>query len=75
MATARIKFTSKLHTDFIKELRNNAKAYFEDNKISRFGNFNLALKGVVMGSLYLLPLLLMILGWIPTVWGSLLALC
>lgn len=73
MATTRIKFTSKLHTDFIKELRQNTKIYFEENKISRFGNFSLAFKALVMGSLYLLPLLMMLLGWIPSLGGSLLA--
>ena len=37
MATTRIKFTSKLHTDFIKDLRQNSKAYFEENNITWIG--------------------------------------
>lgn len=57
-----IRFPRDHNPVFIKELRAKVNAYFEDNKISRFGNLNMYSKTVFMIALYLVPYGLMLSG-------------
>jgi linoleoyl-CoA desaturase len=66
MEKVRIRFPAQKQPEFIRELRENVNIYFEKNKISKFGNFNLALKTVFMFTLYLLPYILMVSGVITS---------
>lgn len=67
MTKTRIKFASKNNPEFVKELRQKTKEYFESKNISKFGNFNLAFKSVFMFSLYLIPLILMLTGIVTSI--------
>lgn len=53
----RIKFHSDNNHErqFAEEVRKRVRAYFKENKISRWGNFNMYLKTLVTLSLYLAP--------------------
>jgi linoleoyl-CoA desaturase len=53
---------SKEKADFTLELRKKVKEYFQENKLSKFGNKNLVLKSVLMVFLYLIPFGLMLSG-------------
>lgn len=56
------KFSPKNNPEFINELRKRVKLYFEENKLSRYGNTNLYIKSVFMLLLYFTPYFLMIFG-------------
>lgn len=64
----RIKFVSNDRSLFTTTLRKNVNNYFKERNISTKGNWKMALKSVVMFSLYLTPFILMIVlpmaGWI-----------
>jgi linoleoyl-CoA desaturase len=62
MTKTKIRFSSKINRAFVAELRQNAKSYFDDNQLSKYGNFNLVIKSIFMGLLYLLPFILMLSG-------------
>ena len=59
---SRVNFNMKDRPEFIKELRKNVNAYFEENGISKYGNINMKLKTVFMITLYTTPLVLMLTG-------------
>lgn len=67
-----IKFTAQNKAEFIKELREKVNNYFESNKISKYGNFNLAIKTIFMLVLYLTPYFLMLFGIIESLGVALL---
>ena len=64
MKTPTIKFTNTSQQDFVIELRKRIFDYFEENKISKYGNIQMILKTLFMFSLYLVPFFLMIFGLI-----------
>ena len=66
MIQKNIKF-SKLNIDFISELRENVKNYFETEKKSKYGNTNLIIKSLFMIALYLIPYILMLSGIVNSV--------
>lgn len=59
---AKIKFLAKNRQEFIQELRKKVDFYFEANKISKYGNFNLYIKSILMFMLYFTPYFLMMTG-------------
>ena len=48
-------------------MRQRVKEHFDSNGISSYGNANLVVKSVVMGSMYIIPFVLMLAGVIPGV--------
>lgn len=67
-----LKFTVENKKQFIIELRENVTKYFDEKKLSQYGNVNLFLKTAFMFILYLSPYLLMITGIINSFAGVLL---
>ena len=64
-----IKFSNNKQLDFVNALRKKVKEYFEENRISKYGNTNMILKTVFMFSLYLIPYFLMVTGVITNPWA------
>ncbi len=62
MKHSEIKFSPKYRPEFINELREKVKEYFEKNNISKNGNANLLIKSIVMLMLYFGPYLLIMTG-------------
>ncbi len=62
MTSTQIKFSNKTQTDFVNELRNQVKDYFESGGISKYGGYRIVLKSIFMFSLYLIPYFLMVTG-------------
>lgn len=62
-----VKFAENETEDFYKELRKRVSAYFKENNISRYANFNMVLKTIFMISLYLVPFIL-ILTYLQSTW-------
>ncbi|MFW5751841.1 MAG: fatty acid desaturase family protein [bacterium] len=62
MTNQKIIFPFKNKPEFINELRIKVNAYFEDNKISKYGNPGMVVKTIFMFALYLVPYFLMITG-------------
>ena len=52
----RYKFSKTEDQEFAQVLRHRIKSYFQDAKISNKGNQQMALKSVVILSIYLIPL-------------------
>jgi linoleoyl-CoA desaturase len=69
MKQSGIRFSGENKLEFIRELRKSVTEYFEKNKISKYGNFNLLIKTVFMMLLYLGPFALMFSGVITSFWG------
>jgi linoleoyl-CoA desaturase len=59
---AKIKFSAEKKPEFINDLREQVKQYFEKNNISRYGNWSIVLKSIVMFILYFAPYILMLTG-------------
>jgi len=55
-----IKFPRTDSTDFFKTLNNRVNAYFQQNHISKYGNWKLYLKSVVVFAIFLTPYFLII---------------
>ncbi len=70
MNTKSIKFNLQDQPEFFKELRSRVNAYFKENGISKYGNWNMKLKTVFMLSLYFIPLIMMLTGVVSSVWLS-----
>ncbi|MCX6256968.1 MAG: acyl-CoA desaturase [Bacteroidia bacterium] len=62
----KIKFPVQKKPDFINELRKRVELYFETNNISKYGNAGMAVKSVIMVSVYLTPYILMMSGVIES---------
>jgi linoleoyl-CoA desaturase len=63
-----IAFSNENKPEFIRELRNRVKSYFEQEHKSKFGNFSMVFKSVFMVMLYLIPYFLMITGIVTHIW-------
>ena len=61
----------KNRPEFINDLRSAVANYFEENRISKYGNKDLVVKTIFMMSIYLIPYLLMVSGIITSFWGVL----
>ena len=55
MKKQKIKFPQSSTNDFIGDLRRRVTEYFESRQISRYGNFNMILKTLLILALYLIP--------------------
>lgn len=73
MVRNKIKFATKYNPEFIHELREQVKEYFEKNKLSKYGNFSIVAKSILMLLLYFVPYFLMLFGVIQAVPVALLA--
>jgi len=61
MGYSKIKFNkSKENIKFYKTLQKRVRAYFKDNNISKYGNFNMVIKTIFMISLYIVPFILLL---------------
>lgn len=60
-----LKF-SKEKLEFVRELRNEVKDYFEKNNISKYGDANIVMQSIFMGILYFAPYALMVSGVITS---------
>lgn len=61
-----VRFNNRNNTEFITALRQNVNTYFKENNISKFGNWSMYLKTAFMVSLYFIPLILMLSGYITS---------
>jgi linoleoyl-CoA desaturase len=55
-----VSYSNPNNSDFYKELRKRVNAYFKENNISRFANFNMVIKTIFMLSIYLVPFILIL---------------
>jgi len=73
MKREKIRFSPKKDPEFFRELREKVDAYFTENKISKYGNYHIALKATLMFAMYMVPYLLMLTGavtYLPLVFLS-----
>ncbi|MCT4582395.1 MAG: acyl-CoA desaturase [Flavobacteriales bacterium] len=63
-----IRFNHSENAEFVKVLRKRVNNYFKENKITKYANFNMKLKTVVMLTIYFLPLILMLTGVVQNIW-------
>ncbi|NNE56219.1 MAG: acyl-CoA desaturase, partial [Flavobacteriales bacterium] len=63
-----IRFNSRSNPEFVKELRKRVNGYFKENKISRYGNWNMKVKTIFMMSLYFAPYCVMLFGGVTNIW-------
>lgn len=64
----RINFSNQLNTDFFEAVRKKVNDYFNQNNISRFGNYTMVIKSIVMILIYLVPYAILIFGEITNPW-------
>ncbi len=62
MKRERIRFSPQKNPEFFRELREKVDEYFEENKISKYGNYHIVLKSTLMLAMYAVPYLLMLTG-------------
>tara|TARA_B110000037_G_C17099698_1_gene497513 strand:- start:157 stop:1266 length:1110 start_codon:yes stop_codon:yes gene_type:complete len=63
-----VRFKKPVSNSFDKVLKLRVAQYFENNKLSKFGNFSLYLKTIIMFSLYLTPFFLMLFHTVTGFW-------
>ncbi len=68
MATPVLKFNTQDDPEFFFEVTKRVNAYFKDNNISKYANFNMKVKTAFMVSLYFTPLVLMLTGVVTSLW-------
>ena len=68
MSTPVVKFNKLDRPEFFKVLHNRVNQYFKDKQISKHANFNMKFKTVFMICLYSIPLILMLTGFVNTLW-------
>ena len=67
-----VKFNTKDQPDFSKTLRKRVNNYFKENNISKYANWNMKIKSIVMISLYFVPMILMDTGVVTSTAGVML---
>jgi len=70
MSVPYVKFADKKNPEFYKELRKRVNTYFKEKNISKYGNLNMVIKSAFMLSLYFVPFILMLTGFVNTTWLS-----
>lgn len=65
-----VRYNLQDRPEFFKELRSRVNAYFKDNNISRYANWNMKIKTVFMVCLYFVPLALLLTGVADAFWSS-----
>jgi linoleoyl-CoA desaturase len=69
MIKEKIKFAAQMRPEFINELREKVRDYFEAHNISKYGNANMVAKTIFMVSLYMAPYFLMLTGVVNSLPG------
>jgi linoleoyl-CoA desaturase len=67
-----VRYNRKDPKHFLRTLRQNVNAYFEENGLQKTADYRMGLKALTMFALYLVPLAVVI-ATAPPVWGVLLA--
>lgn len=62
MTRKKLKFSPKTNSEFVNELRQQVKTYFDENNLSKYGNFSLVTKSIFMVALYSLPFVAILTG-------------
>lgn len=68
MSLKRIKFSNTSDQEFVHTLRKRVKNYFDDNNISRYANYKMVIKTVVMILGYITPYFLIVFGGFTNLW-------
>ena len=63
-----LKYSKSIGRDFESTLKGRVRAYFKDNNISKYANFNMKLKTTFMLFLYFTPYLLVLTGIVVNPW-------
>jgi linoleoyl-CoA desaturase len=63
-----VKFSTQAKSDFVTTLNKRVRDYFNENNISRFGNYRMYIKTAFMFSLYLVPYFFLILSGVSNIW-------
>jgi linoleoyl-CoA desaturase len=66
-----LSFPTKAPQDFFVTVQTRVRKYFEDNKISRYGDIRMVIKTIVMMLIYFGPYFLMLSGVITSSWQQL----
>lgn len=64
----RINFSNNTRTEFFEDVRKKVNEYFKNNNISKFGNYKMVIKSIVMLLIYLVPYGLIISGVATSIW-------
>ncbi len=67
-----VRFNRKDPRFFLKTLRENVNTYFEENQLSRTADFRMAIKTLIMLSMFLVPLIVLYTGIVPGAWALML---
>lgn len=62
MTRKKLNFSFKKNSDFVNDLRQQVKTYFDENNISKYGNLSLVTKSILMAALYSLPFIAILTG-------------
>ncbi|MBL7898999.1 MAG: acyl-CoA desaturase [Crocinitomicaceae bacterium] len=65
---ASVRFCTKSNAEFNRTLKKRVQDYFKENKLSRFANFEMVSKTIIMIAIYLVPFILMLTGVITNIW-------
>ncbi len=68
MSEATVKFPKSSSSDFITELRMRVAEYFETHKISRFANFSMVLKTIVILAVYIASYIFLLTSNLTNAW-------
>lgn len=63
-----LKFSHSIGKDFDSTLKKRVRAYFKENKISKYANTNMKVKTAFMLSLYFIPYFLAMFGVVTNTW-------
>jgi len=66
MTRKKLKFSSNSNSEFVKELKQQVKSYFEENNVSKYGNFSLFTKTIFMAVLYAVPFIAILTGFVSS---------
>ena len=69
----KIRFQNRDQSIFVKVLTRRVNRYFKDNNISRNANFHMVIKSICMFLIYLVPYVLVYMGFFSDLWSLLLA--
>lgn len=63
-----LRFSHIIGKDFSSTLNKRVRAYFKENKISKYANTTMVIKTIVMFSIYLVPLTLLLTATVTNFW-------
>ncbi len=63
-----LKYNRNDHPEFFKVLRSRVNNYFQENNISRHGDYRMVIKSVFMISLYIVPFILLLTNFSSNSW-------